>query len=127
MHDVGLLATKLGVSSSQIVFPDALFKEFNGVFIENFIAQEIKCNGHEQLYYWTSREEAEVDFINHAEDDIYPVEVKSGTNRNIKSLRSYTDKHNPKKLFRLSPRNLVESGNFMNIPLYATKLLDKLI
>ena len=40
-HDVGLLAARLNISSDQIVLPDALFKDFNGAFIENFIAQEL--------------------------------------------------------------------------------------
>ncbi len=125
MHDVGLLAAKLDISSKQIVLPDALFKEFNGAFIENFIAQELKSLGYEPIYYWTSRSQAEVDFIIKANDNIYPLEVKSGTNKSMKSLRSYADKYEPEKVFRFSPRNLVESGDFINIPLYATKLLYK--
>jgi hypothetical protein len=55
------------------------------------------------------------------------VEVKSGTNRNLKSLRSYADKYKPEIIFRLSPRNMIQSGDFVNIPLYAVKGLLNII
>ncbi|MFC2080290.1 ATP-binding protein [Bacteroidota bacterium] len=126
MHDVGLLAAKLNISSDQIVMPDALFREFNGAFIENFIAQEL-ATGRNQLFYWTSRSDAEIDFLVESNQKIFPLEVKSGTSRNTKSLQSYASKNNPDKMFRTSPRNLIQSGNFVNIPLYAIQLLKGLI
>lgn len=125
MHDVGLLAAKLNVSSDQIVKPDALFREFNGAFIENFIAQELASSGKNQLFYWTSRSDAEVDFLVESNQKIIPLEVKSGTSRNIKSLQSYASKYSPEKVFRTSPRNLIQSDNFINIPLYAINLLKR--
>lgn len=127
MHDVGLLAAKLKITSDQIVIPDAMFREFNGAFIENFIAQELVSEGNNQLFYWTSRSDAEVDFLVDNSNKIYPLEVKSGTSRNTKSLQSYAAKYHPEKIFRTSPRNLIESGEFINIPLYAIGLLKRLI
>ena len=122
-HDVGLLAARLNLTSDQIVLPDALFREFNGVFIENFIAQELASAGHSQLFYWTSKSDAEVDFVLEAPNKIYPLEVKSGTSRTTKSLQSYASRYNPDKLYRTSPRNLIQSDKFVNIPLYAIGLL----
>ena len=127
MHDVGLLAAKLKITSDQIVIPDAMFREFNGAFIENFIAQELISEGNNQLFYWTSRSDAKVDFLVDNSNKIYPLEVKSGTSRNTKSLQSYAAKYHPEKIFRTSPRNLIESGEFINIPLYAIGLLKRLI
>lgn len=127
MHDVGLLAAKLNISSDQILMPDALFREFNGAFIENFIAQELASFGKNQLFYWTSRSDAEIDFLVESNQKIIPLEVKSGTSRNTKSLQSYGSKYSPDVVLRTSPRNLIKSGNFVNIPLYATKLLNELI
>jgi predicted AAA+ superfamily ATPase len=127
MHDVGLLAAKLNVSSDQIISPDGLFKVFNGAFIENFIAQELTASGINLLFYWTSRSDAEVDFVLESGNNIFPVEVKSGTSRNTKSLQSYDVKYNPDKLIRLSPRNLIESGKFINIPLYSVDLVRLLL
>lgn len=126
LHDVGLLAAMLNISSGLIVSPDDIFAKFNGAFIENFIAQELCYYGYEQLYYWTSRSDAEVDFVLERANQIFPVEVKSGMSRNKKSLRSYADKYRPTAIFRISPRNLTQSEDFINIPLYATNLLSKL-
>jgi predicted AAA+ superfamily ATPase len=123
LHDVGLLGAMLNITSDLIVAPNQLFKEFNGAFIENFVGQELLFYGQEKQYYWTSRGEAEVDFIIESNAGIYPVEVKSGSHRNLKSLRSYSDKYKPEKIFRLSPRNLIQSGDFVNIPLYAVSVL----
>lgn len=127
MNDVGLLAAKLNITSDQIILPDALFKEFNGAFIENFIAQELASSGQSHLFYWTSKSDAEVDFILESKNKIYPLEVKSGTSRNTKSLQSYASKYDPDKSLRTSPRNLIQSEKFINIPLYAIGLLGKFI
>ena len=81
MSDVGLLSAMLNISSNQIVMPDSLFKEFNGAFIENYIAQELVSSRKNQLFYWTSRSDAEVDFILESNQKIYPIEVKGGTSR----------------------------------------------
>ena len=126
LHDVGLLAAELNISSELIVSPVDIFTEFNGAFIENFIAQELLYYGYSKLFYWTSKSDAEVDFILERANHIFPVEVKSGLNRNIKSLRSYADKYKPETVFRVSPRNLTQSGDFVNIPLYAANLLSNL-
>ena len=113
----------LNLSSSIITKPTELFSEYNGAFIENFVASELIATGIKDLFYWTSKSDAEVDFILQIEDSIYPLEIKSGLNKNIKSLRSYADKYKPKLIFRSSPRNFVQQGNFINIPLYASSLL----
>ena len=120
MHDTGLLGAMLNLSSDVIVRPNALFTEYNGAFIENFVANEFaKLELINDLFYWTSRSDAEVDFVIQLDNEVFPVEVKSGLNRNIKSLRSYADKYQPKKLCRISPRNFTEDHDFINIPLYA--------
>ena len=127
IHDVGLLAALLGISSELIISPNEIFSEFNGAFIENYIAQELTFYENDQLHYWASKSDAEVDFVIESERDIFPVEVKSGLNRNIKSLRSYSNKFKPKSIFRISPRNLIQNNDFVNIPLYATNVLINFI
>ena len=127
LFDTGLLGAMLNLSSNMILYPDKLFKEYNGAFIENYVAQEMTVMGFDKLYYWTSRGDAEVDFIIQYNDKILPVEVKSGTNLRMKSLKIYAEKFNPDLLIRISPRNLIMSDNFINIPLYALFLLKKLL
>lgn len=38
-----------------------IFQEFQGAFVENYVAQELARQGH-RLYYWTSSGQAELDF-----------------------------------------------------------------
>ncbi len=125
--DTGLLGAMLGLTSDVIIKGSKLFSEYNGAFIENFIANELKVSGNKELFYWTSKSDAEVDFIVQLENEIYPIEVKSGTNRTLKSLRSYAEKYNPKIICRVSPRNFIRDNEFINIPLYAAFNLKNLI
>lgn len=117
--DTGLLGAMLKLSSNIIIKPNQLFAEYNGAFIENFVAMELSKIDKKELIYWTSRGEAEVDFIIQGKNNIYPIEVKSGTSKNLKSLRSYEQKYKPKLIFRSSPRNYFMQDEFVNIPLYA--------
>lgn len=116
--DTGLLGAMLDLPSRIIVYPDELFREYNGAFIENYVAQELAAQGISPLFYWTSKSDAEVDFLLQKENAVYPLEVKSGTSIKLKSLRSYADRYSPPLIFRASPRNFTRSGNFVNIPLY---------
>jgi uncharacterized protein len=116
--DTGLLGAMLNLSSDIILQPTQLFLEYNGAFVENYTCLELKKVQENKLYYWTSDADAEVDFVFQHENDIYPLEAKSGTNRNTKSLKSYADKFAPKLQLRASPRNFVQVGEFINLPLY---------
>lgn len=112
MYDTGILGAMLDLSSAVILEPTALFSEFRGAFTENFVACELISHGHEKLNYWTSANAAEVDFIIAGDGKIKPIEVKSGLNKN-----------KPDMVYRLSPRNFIQSGNFTNLPLYAANIL----
>jgi len=118
--DPGLLGALLEVPSQVIIQGDKLFSEYNGAFIENYAAGElIGPMGSGNLFYWASDSEAEVDFILSMAGDIFPLEIKSGISGKAKSLKVYSEKYHPKKIFRASPRNFKEDGELINIPLYA--------
>ena len=123
--DSGLLGAMLNLSSDIILQPTELFSEFNGAFIENFVAMELIASGINNLFYWTSKSDAEVDFVIQSGNEIYPVEVKSGLGKNLKSIRSYARKYNPGYIFRTSSRNFVQDNDFINVPLYASFILAK--
>lgn len=117
--DTGLLGAMLKLPSSTVIQPEKLFKEYNGAFVENYVAQELTAQNVQPLFYWTSRSDAEVDFILQKESEILPLEVKSGSSIKAKSLKSYNEKYKPKLLIRTSPKNFVKSDNFINLPLYS--------
>lgn len=128
MLDSGLLGAMLDAPSQVIILEDKLFSEYNGAFTENYVAGElIAASGSDEIFYWTSKSEAEVDFILSIDGNILPLEVKSGLSRRTKSLRIYADKYFPPKVFRTSPRNFTEDGDLVNIPLYAISQLPKFI
>ncbi|HXK50682.1 MAG TPA: DUF4143 domain-containing protein, partial [Clostridiales bacterium] len=125
--DTGLLGAMLDLRSDIILNPDGLFSEYNGAFMENFAAAELINSGAEELYYWTSEGKAEVDFLIRSNDRIYPLEVKSGSSRNLKSIRVYEGLYKPERVIRASPRIFSKDKEFINIPLYAVSVVDKII
>jgi len=117
--DVGLLGTMIKVSQRVIVRGSTLFSEFNGAFVENYAAQELVANGQKDLYYWTSKHQAEVNFVVAIHDQVLPLEVKAGVSKQKKSLRVYSDKYKPHILSRSTLMNFKEDGIIRNYPLYA--------
>ncbi len=127
LMDHGLLGAMLDISPDIIISPDKFFKEYYGAFIENYVASELIISGITNLFYWSSNGMAEVDFVFQNNDKIIPLEVKSGTNRNLKSLRSFEQKNSPEIIVRTSPRNFEHRDNFYNIPLYWISKIKNLV
>jgi len=126
LFDTGLLSAMLNIAPAIVLDTNTLFSEYNGAFTENFAATQLWQHNPDNLYYWTSNSDAEVDFIVEHANEIYPIEVKSGLSRNKKSLQSYAEKFHPKLMFRFSPRNFIVQENFINIPLYAVQRIFSL-
>lgn len=125
--DAGLLGALADIPARAIIESDTLFAHFNGAFIENYVAQALKPTVR-QLYYWTSSGKAELDYLLQHDSNIIPIEVKSGTSRQKKSLKAYKDKYAPEQAVVISPANLILHGNVLNCPLYLVDLLaDKLL
>lgn len=125
--DTGLLGAMLNLSSDIILHPNQLYTEYNGAFVENYVAQELTSQGQKELFYWTSRSDAEVDFVLEKKSKIYPIEVKSGSSRTLKSLRSYSKKYEPEYIFRFSPRNFTLDDDLVNVPLYGICALESIL
>jgi len=117
--DVGLLGARLGLGEKTIVERDQLFSEYKGAFVENYVAQELIAAGMKELYYWTSPNIAEVDFVIAHDGRVYPLEVKAGTSTKKKSLKVYNEKFHPPVLSRATVMNFKKDGNVCNYPLYA--------
>jgi len=123
--DVGLLGAMLGLSMKTIVLGNRLFSEYNGAFVENYVAQELVAALRKELYYWSSENSAEVDFIISCNDEVYPLEVKSGVSSKKKSLKVYGEKYNVPFLYRATLMNFKQDGKIRNYPLYAISNLPK--
>lgn len=125
--DTGLLAAKLNLAAKTIVLKNELFDQFFGAFTENFVAQDLVANGFQSLFYWSIPHKAEVDFIVPYQDDVYPLEVKSGTTVKTKSLRNYQKETKCSVVCTASPRNLTKDQDYCNFPLYAVAKFPELV
>jgi len=118
LFDVGILGAMSRLSSKVLLQPNVLFTEFKGALTENVVAQMLKISGHRDLFYWTSANTAEVDFIVPLEMSIIPLEVKAGKSSKKKSLHVYIERYHPKTIARTSPMNLRQDGDISNYPFY---------
>ncbi len=108
------------------------FSGYNGAFTENYAAQELIAgplfeDAHlKELYYWTRNSTAEVDFIVHFKDAIYPLEVKAGASRGKTSLTVYGEKYSPPVLSRAALMNFRKEKTLCNFPLYGVSYFPML-
>ena len=125
--DVGLLRRLSFLDPVAVREGDRLFKEFKGALTENYVLQHLMASFEGAPRYWTSDNEAEVDFILQVHNDIIPIEVKSDENVRSKSLTVYHNKYNPALRIRYSLKNLKRDDDLINIPLFLIDYTEKLI
>ena len=117
--DVGVLRKLAEILPNIPLNTPDIFSEFNGKIAENYVLEQLKAMHISPISYWTNPiGKAEVDFLIQSDQGVIPIEVKSGTNLNAKSLRIYREKYSPKLSVRFSMQNLRLDGGLLNIPLY---------
>ena len=128
MGDVGLLRRQSRLSSSTFSEENRLFEEFKGALTENYVMESLLNIPDISMYYW-SETPYEVDFVIQLENDVFPVEAKSGINIKAASIKNYAKEFDDqtKLCVRLSLRNLSYDGNLLNIPLYLADELERII
>lgn len=120
LSDIGLLRVLSKISINEIIMNKNML--YKGVFIENYIAENLN-NKYRELYYWSIDNMYEVDFLINIDGDIIPVEVKASDNTSSKSLNYYINRYKPKYSIRLSSKNFGETNGIKSIPLYASFLI----
>lgn len=120
--DVGLLVQQAGVPKELIL--NALPSLYPGAVTENYIAEALAANGFD-LFYWTSGQTAELDFVLQRGMDIIPVEVKRGTNVRSRSLDVYRKTQDVPRAIRFSEQNFGREGTLLSLPLYAAFAVEK--
>ena len=116
MGDVGMLTMKSGISQHAVLTGED--SPFLGAVAENYTAQALASNGYD-LYYWTSKNTAELDFVVQKEGVITAIEVKKGLHTQSKSLTMFIRQYGPDRAIRLSSKNFGKAEGFSSIPLYA--------
>lgn len=142
MLDIALTQAILGLSIKDWFLDPAVTLSNKGEIVEAFVGQEL-LTYHEPfaqaaLYYWQRDErgaQAEVDYLHVIENHIIPIEVKSGHNATLQSLRLFLKErqHTPYGI-RISTYNYSRIDQLQNYPLYAVAclasdktLIDKLL
>ena len=126
--DVGLLRRMSGISPRSVIIGNRLLEEFKGVLAEQFVIQELSSQKNiKASYYWTSKSNAEIDFLITDGYDVFPLECKSGTNVHSQSLKVYRSRYSPRKAVRTSLLPFKEDDSLVNIPLYLIWRLENII
>ncbi len=125
--DVGILGAMARIPADMLVKGSKLFNEYQGAFVENYVAQQLCSYLNVDLYYWKSEgKKAELDFLCEYGSQILPLEAKAGINPRSKSLKSYDTQFAPTVLSRTTLLNLKQDGKICNYPLYAVSLFPTL-
>lgn len=130
MADVGLLRRLSLLAPSAFGEGNRLFAEFKGALSENYVLQVLQNQFEAMPRYWTvENPRYEVDFLIQRENDILPVEVKSESNVESRSLKKYKEKYEDqvKLRVRFSLNNLRMDDDLLNIPLFLADHADKII
>lgn len=141
MADTGLLISHAfdenGIVSEEI-YKKLLFDKLEvnmGMIVENIVAQMLAAKGH-KLYFYSnvsrtdSASRMEIDFLI-AKDkissrhNISPIEVKSGKNYTLSSLRKFMEKYKEQTYipYVLHTGDLKEEKDMVYLPLYMTPFL----
>lgn len=101
--DVGLLGAMSNLDYAVIIEENRLFVEFKGALAEQYICQELMYRYQDELFFYSdSKSEMEVDFMIQSRNEPIPIEVKSGSVVQAKSLKQYIKKYKPSYAVRFS-------------------------
>jgi predicted AAA+ superfamily ATPase len=125
--DVGLLRRLSLLDPIAVREGNRLFTEFKGALTENYVLQHLIAHFEGFPRFWTSGNQAEVDFLIQAKNEIIPIEVKADENVHSKSLTIYNNLYQPPVRIRYSLKNLRKDDGLLNIPLFMIDYTGKLL
>ncbi len=124
MLDIGLLSRLSGLSISTEFNKFDLLSIYRGAMAEQFVGQELISAGHTDLHYWNRQAKsstAEIDFLIEKQNEIIPIEVKSGVSGSLKSMHLLLNTYqNVKKGFVFSEAKYgnITSQKLIFMPMY---------
>ena len=117
LFDVGILGALSDLSPKSIL--DYNYGTYKGYFAENFVATEFIAKNNCNLNSW-QQNRAEIEFLFVLDDQIIPIEVKSGWITRSQSLKKYTEKYQPpfRVKFSANPLSIDIENRYHHYPLY---------
>lgn len=84
-----------------------------GALFENFIISEkmkkLHCQGfYGKTHYWRNTQQAEIDFLEINEGEIFAYEIKYNPNKKVRFTKSFTEKYHPQKTSVINKENFWE-------------------
>ena len=86
MRDTGLLLSMLEEGTQKAILEDNIYIN-QGALLENICAEEISTR-HNKLMYFERKSTLKIDFVLNIDGKVTAIEVKSGNNKQAKSLKS---------------------------------------
>jgi uncharacterized protein len=125
LSDVGMLTSAYGSATVLRLLEKG--KDINcGAMFENAIAQELTAHGYKN-YYFNSKKHGEVDFLVEHNNELLPIEVKSGKDYQKHSALSYfmsTRQFN--SAIALSNFNVSQNDKIIYLPIYMIMFIEKI-
>jgi len=123
LFDVGILGHMLNLKYADHQDQEYSYK---GYVVENFVQNEMLVTGYKPTYAWESGK-AQIEFIYVKGDGSFvPVEVKSGTRTQAKSLSVYRTKYRPKLSVKFIGGTGSKNDDLHVLPLYYASHLPDL-
>lgn len=124
--DTGIFQRLMQLDISELLFSDEFRLVNKGGMAEQFVGSEIvknsSCYTQTELFYWhreALNSSAEIDYLIQKQDEIVPLEVKSGTKGSMNSMFLFLKEKNAGYGCRLSLENFHEYDRIKVYPLYA--------
>ena len=126
-NDVGLLSCQYSSGGIQLKILQGETNVNYGSVFENAVAQELHAHGW-NLYYFNSKKQGEIDFLLESDNEIIPLEVKSGKDYErhnaLNNIMSNPD-YGIRKAYVLCNDNLHKAGNVEYVPVYMVMFIQK--
>jgi predicted AAA+ superfamily ATPase len=123
--DVGLMKHMAGLTNKSVLLSGAF--PFKGPLTENYVLEQLLPFLDHAPHFFSYAQDREIDFIFQHEEQIIPVEVKSGESKKAVSFKSYIEKHNPPTAVRFNAKEYLRNGAITNIPLYLVGKVFELV
>lgn len=130
-NDVGLLTSRYA-SGIQLQLLQGEDKQNYGAIYENLVAQELYCHGfrgdEQELHYFNSKKQGELDFVIAQNGKVIPIEVKSGKDyerHNALTNVLASNDYNIDFAYVLTNDNLRVEGKRIYMPIYMLMFIQK--
>lgn len=132
LNDVGLLAAMYGGNIQTKLLSQNPNINFGSIF-ENLVAQELYAHGfdggHHSLYYFNSKRQGEIDFLVEYDNNVLPIEVKSGKDyerHNALSNVMENDDYRMPSAFVFCQDNVHTIGRITYYPIYMVAFFNQI-